>query len=240
VCWITVLFHVHRDYPLIVAANREESRSRLSQPPLQWPGSPAIWAGRDARHGGTWLGVNDAGLLAAVTNRPEDEVDRARPSRGLLCLETLRCDSPQSARAFFVNELAARRYNPCNLLCVNHREGWVGTWQGVIRDLTPGLHVLSNYGDLDDDRLPVVRTARARIETMDLTSPRLDELLGRLGSVCANTDDAFPLCRVGGERGTVSSSLVALDADGTIAAYWYAPGPPSAFAYSVVPVSTAA
>jgi uncharacterized protein with NRDE domain len=239
VCWIAVLFRVHRDYPLIVAANREESRSRPSQPPLRWPGDPTIWAGRDARHGGTWLGVNDAGLLAAVTNRPEDDVDPTRPSRGLLCLKTLRCDSPETARAFFVNELTARRYNPFNLLCVNHLDGWVGTWQGMIRALTPGLHVLSTYGDVDDDRLPVVRTARARIEATDPTSLPLDELLDRLSRVCASTDDAFPLCHAGDERGTVSSSLVALDADGMIAAYRYAPGPPTAFAYRPVPVSTA-
>src|SRR5918994_1653772 len=105
-CWIAVLFRVNPHYPLIVAANREESRARPSQAPFRWPGSPAVWAGRDERGGGTWLGVNAAGLLAAVTNRPAVNPDATRRSRGLLCLDTLRCDSPRSARSFFSDELA--------------------------------------------------------------------------------------------------------------------------------------
>ena len=226
-CWIAVLFRVNARYPLIVAANREESRSRPSRAPLRWPGSPAAWAGRDELGGGTWLGVNATGLLAAVTNRPGGRPDPTRRSRGLLCLDTLRCDSPESARAFFVDELSVRSYNPFNLLCASHAEGWVGAWQGDIRDLTPGIHVISNFGDVDDDTIPIVREARGRIASLDLASPDIDELFGGLGSVCAQTDPPLPLCRPGGDYGTVSSSLVAVDAEGAVAAYWHAPGPPS-------------
>src|SRR5918993_5452885 len=149
-CWVAVLLRVNAHYPLIVAANREESRIRPSQPPFRWAGSPTVWAGRDELAGGTWLGVNATGLLAAVTNRPADSRDATRRSRGLLCLDTLRCDSPGSARSFFADELSRRQFNPFNLLCVNHAAGWVGTWQGDSRDLEPGIHVLSNYGDVDD------------------------------------------------------------------------------------------
>ena len=189
-CWIAVLFHVNPHYPLIVAANREESRTRPSRAPFRWPGRPALWAGRDELGGGTWLGVNASGLLAAVTNRPLTDAspDPTLRSRGLLCLDSLRCDSPASARSFFVDELAVRRYNPFNLLCASHAAGWVGTWQGDIRDLTPGVHIVSNFGDVDDDTLPIVREARARIASLDLTSPDIAELLGSLGSVCARTD----------------------------------------------------
>jgi uncharacterized protein with NRDE domain len=240
-CWIAVLYRVNTHYPLIVAANREELRARPSQPPFQWAGSPSVWAGRDKLAGGTWLGVNAAGLIAAVTNRPlaltGDSRDATLRSRGLLCLDTLRCDSPRSARSFFADELSVRRFNPFNLLCASHAEGWVGTWQGEIRDLTPGVHVISNYGDIDDDTLPIVRQVRDNVESLDLSSPVLDDLLGGLARVCAYTDQPIPLCHVGGDYGTVSSSLVALNANGSVAAYWHAPGPPSEFAYA--PVSPA-
>ena len=237
-CWIAVLFGVNRHYPLIVAANREESRTRPSQAPFQWAGNPTVWAGRDQLAGGTWLGVNATGLVVAVTNRPGDS-GVTRRSRGLLCLDTLRCDSPGSARSFFVDELSRRRFNPFNLLCVSPAKGWVGTWQGEIRDLAPGVHLVSNYGDVDDDRLPIVREARDRIESLDLASPDLDALLASLGRVCAHTDQPFPLCYVGGDYGTVSSSLLAVKADGTVAAYWHAPGPPSESAFAPVFVSPA-
>jgi uncharacterized protein with NRDE domain len=238
-CWIAVIFRVNEHYPLIVAANREESRMRPSQAPLRWTctGSPTVWAGRDELAGGTWLGVNSTGVLAAVTNRPSDSRDATRRSRGLLCLDTLRCDSPASARTNFVDELSVRSFNPFNLLCASHVEGWVGTWQGDIRDLTPGVHVVSNYGDVDDDTLPIVREARDKIESLNLASPVIDELFGSLGRVCAYTGQPFPLCHDGGDYGTVSSSLVAVKADGAIGAYWHAPGPPSECAYAPVNVS---
>src|SRR5690242_9425030 len=103
-CWIAVLLRVHDDFPLIVAANREEFRERPSRAPFPWPGSPAIWAGRDEHSGGTWLGVNSAGLLAAVTNRPEASFDATRRSRGLLCLDALQSETPRVARARFAAE----------------------------------------------------------------------------------------------------------------------------------------
>jgi uncharacterized protein with NRDE domain len=240
-CWIAVLFQVNAHYPLIVAANREESRTRPARAPFRWTGTPTVWAGRDQLAGGTWLGVNETGLLVAVTNRPlaADNRDATLRSRGLLCIDTLRCDSPGSACSFFVEELSRRRFNPFNLLCANHVAGWVGTWEGEIRDLAPGIHVVSNYGDVDDDTLPVVREARERIAALNLVSPDIDELFGNLGRICAQTDQPCPLCHAGGDYGTVSSSLVAVKADGTVAAYWHAPGPPSEVAFSPVTLSSA-
>jgi uncharacterized protein with NRDE domain len=239
VCWIAVLLRVNPHYPLIVAANREESRTRPSQAPFRWDGSPTAWAGRDEFAGGTWLGVNATGLVAAVTNRPAASRDATLRSRGLLCLDTLRCESPHAARSFFGDELAHRRYNPFNLLCANHVEGWVGTWQGEIRDLTPGIHVVSNFGDVDDDTLPVVREARDRVTSLDVASADVDDLLRNLARVCALADHPCPLCHAGGDYGTVSSSLVAVKTDGTVAAYWHAPGPPSEVAFSPVTLSSA-
>jgi hypothetical protein len=69
---------------------------------------------------------------------------------------------------------------------------------------------------------------------LDVASPVIDELFGNLGRVCAQADQPVPLCHAGGDYGTVSSSLVAVRADGTVAAYWHAPGPPSAVAFSPV------
>jgi uncharacterized protein with NRDE domain len=236
-CWIAVLFNVHDDFPLIVAANRDESRLRPTEAPFRWPGTPAMWAGRDSHAGGTWLGVNAAGLLVAVTNRPEADFDPGRRSRGLLCREILESETPRDGRARFDAALAADRYNPFNLLCVNAHAGWVGTWQGEVRDLAPGLPVLTNFGDVDDDRLPMVRAVRTAIAAVDLTSSRIDEVFARLGEVCANSDGDVPLCRADGDRGTVSSSLVAIKPDGSIAAYWYAPGPPNHYPFRPVPLS---
>src|SRR5262245_1245085 len=122
-CFILALFQIHPNYPLIVAANRDELRTRLSREPHRWPGEPAIWAERDEVASGTWLGVNDRGLLAAVTNRRDGALDPSRPSRGILCLDVLRQPSPEAARTLIVDLLAARAYNPFNLLCTSPTSG---------------------------------------------------------------------------------------------------------------------
>lgn len=239
-CFVLALFQVNPHYPLVVAANREERRDRPSTPPHEWSASPGLWAGRDEIAGGTWLGVNASGLIAAITNRRDAPADPSRPSRGLLCLGALRQPSPSQASAFVDRELAANAYNPFNLLCATTREGWVKTWRGDTTALRRGIHVVTNRGDLDAHRLPVVRRALALARQLDLATTSLESLLSGLGSICADTTGPTPICRPGGTRGTVSSSLIALDSQGRLAAYWHAEGPPSERGYSPLSVHAVA
>ena len=234
-CFVAVLFQTHPTYPVIVAANRNESRFRASREPYRWPGEPAIWAGRDEVAGGTWLGVNSQGLLVAITNRRGGPTDATLPSRGLLCLEALRQPSPAAAWALVEGRLQRSRYNPFNLLCANPSEGWVGTWRGDVQPLTPGFHVLTNLGDLDDETIPMVQRARAAAAELSASGP-LEGILASLGRMCADTTPPEPICRVGGATGTVSSTLIALTDDGAVRAYRHADGPPSERPYGDVAI----
>ena len=51
----------HPDYPLILAANRDEFYDRPTAPARFWDDAPAILAGRDLKAGGTWLGIDRRG-----------------------------------------------------------------------------------------------------------------------------------------------------------------------------------
>lgn len=224
------------DYPLIVAANREERRDRMSRPPFRWecqPGEPTIWAGRDEVAGGTWFGVNSAGLFAAITNRRRYPADRSLQSRGALCLDTLRERSPESALVAMEARLAARPSNAFNFVCASAAGGWTTNWQGRTRPLTSGIHLITSRGEPNDGRLAVVHRAKKLLGDVDLEAP-LDETFERLGHLCADTGGNDPICRPGNDRGTVSSSLMALDPNGAVAAYWHAEGPPSEVAYQSV------
>jgi hypothetical protein len=199
-----------------------------------------VWAGRDETAGGTWLGVNAHGLLAAITNRrngPDAANDPALPSRGGLCLGVLRQPSPTAAQSFAAEALAAHRYNPFNLLCASPSDGWVTTWRGDSYVLMPGPHVVTNRGDVDDESQICVQRALGFVAQLDVPSLALGDLFTRLGLLCADTSEPEPICRPDGPRGTVSSSLVALHPDGSLAAYWHANGPPSEVKYA--PVVTA-
>ena len=50
-----------------LAANRDEMADRPWHPPgRHWPERPQVVAGQDQLAGGSWLGLNDAGVVAAV------------------------------------------------------------------------------------------------------------------------------------------------------------------------------
>jgi uncharacterized protein with NRDE domain len=236
-CFVLILTRVHSVYPLIVAANRDEARARPALPPARWGGTPTVWAGRDKVAGGTWLGVNDAGLLAAITNRREGENDPARPSRGGLCLGLLRTRSAEAGAAFVDGELARSPFNPFNLLCATPTDGWVRTSRGDRWPLEAGVHVVTNEGDLDDTGQPMVKRGLELAAEIDLRQPDLPALMHQLGRICQDGEGSHPICRPDGERGTVSSSLIAIGADGKIADYWHAPGPPCRVPYAPIDLS---
>jgi uncharacterized protein with NRDE domain len=95
-CTLAIFYNVFDGYPLLVAANRDERYDRPAMPPALIAADPKILAGKDLSAGGTWLGVNEYGLLVGILNRRLNREVSARlqvRSRGLLCLDLLRLRS---------------------------------------------------------------------------------------------------------------------------------------------------
>ena len=118
-CLILFAYRIHADYPLVLAANRDENYSRPTQPAGFWHDQPRIYGGRDLESGGTWLGINNDGAFAAVTNFRDGHAARhSTRSRGELVADYLRNGrSPAS----YVAEVSAKagEYNGFNLLAGN-------------------------------------------------------------------------------------------------------------------------
>ena len=57
-CLILVAWRRHADFPLVVAANRDEFHARPASAAAFWKDHPAILGGRDLQAQGTWLGVS--------------------------------------------------------------------------------------------------------------------------------------------------------------------------------------
>jgi uncharacterized protein with NRDE domain len=68
----------------LLAANRDEVYARPFSPPRRWVAETPFWAPRDEDEGGTWIGVNERGLVAAITNRSLLPAEAGRESRGHL------------------------------------------------------------------------------------------------------------------------------------------------------------
>jgi uncharacterized protein with NRDE domain len=98
-CTVTVVPH---DLGVRLLCNRDERRSRIPGVPPQvheLPGQRALFP-VDPQGGGTWVGVNDSGLIVALLNlRPgvERRTTAPRRSRGQIVLELLRCTSARQA-----------------------------------------------------------------------------------------------------------------------------------------------
>ena len=228
-CLLTIQYKTARDAAILVAANREESRDRPSQAPRIQSGRPRVMCGVDRKAGGTWLGVNQHRLLAAVANRPKAAVPSEPRSRGLLCREMLNFETAVKATDYAVKELKSDRYAGGNFVCADAKNALVihGGDSVKVVELAPGLHVLSenDVDDLADERQELVRRL--------LTLQRLDSAVAFL-AVASRTFSRKPdsagrrgVVLLGSDYGTVSSTLVSLPKKIHNSVYHSAPGPPS-------------
>lgn len=158
-CLIVVGWRVHPDYPLVVAANRDEFYARPTAPLARWPDAPHVIGGLDLEAGGTWLGISETGRFAAVTNVREPGMAKGPRSRGGLTRDFLL--SGQTA-SDYADHIDGRLYSGFNLLLGDGETLVYGSNRdGQPRQLPPGIYGLSNH--LLDSPWPKLLAARERI-----------------------------------------------------------------------------
>ena len=232
-------------WPFVFAANRDELLGRPWLPPgRHWPDHPGVVAGRDQRAGGTWLGVNDAGVVAAVSNRrgalgPAPD----KRSRGELPLAALAHGSAdEAARALEAADGAA--YRPFNLVVADRRAAFwlcLRVDGGVIEriEVPSGLSMLT-AGELDDPTSPRIEAYLPRFRAAPAPDPGRgdwhaweDLLAAREPGVPCDTVSAMTVV-TGTGFGTVSSSLIALADDERPPVWRFAAWRPDRVPYAVV------
>ncbi len=153
-CTVITLHRPGHAWPLLLAANRDESLARPWDAPARyWPDRPGVVAGRDRSGGGTWMGVNRAGLVAAVLNRPGSLGPApGKRSRGELPLLALDHDGAAGA-AGAIAALNGAAYRSFNMVLADRGAVWFvrNDEAGRIRgwELAPGLHMVTAH-DPDD------------------------------------------------------------------------------------------
>jgi uncharacterized protein with NRDE domain len=222
VCTLIILRRPGHPWPVLIAANRDELGRRAAVPPARhWPDRPGVVAGLDVAAGGSWLGLNDDGLVAAVMNRTGTLGPAAgKRSRGELVLEALD-HAEADAAAGALADLNPAAYRPFNLVLADPgRAYWVrhdGAGPIRVHPIPPGLHLLSAT-ELDDPEHPRIALHRPRFlaaalprpESGDwaawralLADPDYPESLGPEAAMVQERPDGF---------GTRSSALIALPA----------------------------
>ena len=143
-CLILLAWRTHAEYPLVVAANRDEFHARAAQPARFWRDHPQILAGRDLEAMGTWMGVSRSGGFAAVTNYRGALEPKAAESRGALVTGFL---VDEIAPAKYLADITRRSssYSGFNLLACDGEElWWMSNRDGAPRRLDPGVYGLGN------------------------------------------------------------------------------------------------
>jgi len=175
-CLILLAVAASDEYPLIIAANRDEFFERPTQSADFWPGT-GLLAGKDLRQGGSWFGVSRQGRLAMVTNVRTPAVETSSLSRGHLVRDFLL--SGTSAASFIAGVVEPpERYPGFNLILgsleslyfASNRSTGCG---GVIPS---GIHGLSN-ASLDT---PWPKVERGRTELKKLLDSGRQDVIGGL------------------------------------------------------------
>jgi uncharacterized protein with NRDE domain len=158
-CILFVAVNQHQDYPLIIAANRDEFFARPTTASYFWPDSPEcpgktaeslgkrpqLLAGKDEQAGGTWMGITSTGRLAALTNVREPEKTKQNViTRGQLVSQYLQ-GQQQQVEYLAQLQRSQTQYNGYNLL--------FGPWNNLqvynnhldqVEQLSTGVYGLSN------------------------------------------------------------------------------------------------
>jgi len=231
VCLILFALGHHPRYPLIIAANRDESYRRPTNPLGFWAHSPDVAGGQDLEAGGSWLGITRQGRWAALTNyRQAGSYREGAPSRGKLVSNYLEGTIDPQAYAEEV-ALDAADYNGFNLIVADKlRAFYISNRTASPMPVTLGLHGLSNH--LLDTPWPKVTLGVRALR--DLPDEGVEEIRGALFDALAvravAADRDLPNTGVGvpGERilsppfiaaesyGTRASTVILLDDEGHV------------------------
>ena len=191
-CLILFAYRTHPDYPLVIAANRDELYARPALSAHNWEDKPDVFAGRDLTAGGTWLGVSTSGRFAAVTNFAEESGSDAPVSRGVLTETFLTSDTPAHD---FAHHIEGLKYRGFNLLLWDGHDLVYTSNRGTTEDLQPGTYGLAN-AELGSAWPKVVRGTRhleALLETNTGTELLQEALLELLADSSVPSDRELPI-----------------------------------------------
>lgn len=229
-CLILFAYKSHPEYPLIIAANRDEYYHRPTQNVHWWPDFPDLLAGKDLHSGGTWMGISRQGRFAAVTNIREGGPSSGDYlSRGQITLKYLTNQiTDQEFHQFLYN--SRENFRGYNLLFGSMQKlQHFSNRTRTISELKPGIYGLSNAAL--NSPWPKVEKGKAKLnQLLSAMSVKHEDLFQILADKSIAADKYLPdtgislererqlssICICGADYGTRSSSTLTIDRDNNI------------------------
>jgi hypothetical protein len=173
-CTVIIARNPDNDWPLLLAGNRDEMAGRPWRPPgYHWPLAPGVAGGLDELADGSWLAVNEYGVVATVLNRTGTLGPAAgKRSRGELPIEALdHADAVAAAEA--LGRLEPGAYRAFNLVVADNRDAFWLRGDGQRIEVTPipeGVSMLT-AGELNDPSDPRIAAFLPRFRDAALPDP---------------------------------------------------------------------
>lgn len=146
-CTLTILYKVLRGYPIVALHNRYVKVGAAELAPRAIDGPQRIFCPVDVASGGTWIGVNENGLLVAVTNQDSHWVEEPGRSRGLLALDLLGMYSDAAeAKEHLMDPGIRGDYRWGNFVAMDGGSAWHVVWdrETECREIGGGVYAVSN------------------------------------------------------------------------------------------------
>ena len=215
-CLAVIAVDFLQDWPLIIVANRDEYHERPTAALGPWQDkNDKVFAGRDLKAGGTWLGANTLGRIALLTNyREPGRHNTDAASRGQLVEKFL--DGVEETPSYLNSVLdGMQAYNGFNLLLSDHDRVWfLSNRMTDINTNTPlssGVYGLSN-ATLDTPWPKLTRTRDAvRLYLQTTTEPTPAVLFDIFADWTKSPDDQLPMTGLPLERERQLSSPFIVD-----------------------------
>jgi hypothetical protein len=175
-CTVVLLRRSRHAWPLLLAGNRDEMADRPWSPPARhWPDRPEVVAGRDDLAGGSWLGLNDDGVVAVLMNRRGTLGPQVgKRSRGELVLEALDHADAVAAGAA-MGDLNPEAYRDFNMVIADNRDAlWVrhgGDGPVSVAPLEDGLWMITAADANDTAADPRIARALPRFRAAPAPDP---------------------------------------------------------------------
>ena len=189
-----------------------------------------IWAPRDLEKGGTWLGVNEHGLFAGLTNRyAPDGYPHADPacSRGEIPHAALACRNVDEAMTRLRELTTQSNYPGFHLVVCHHQEARLLIWDGTMlheRPVQDDTMVITerSFAGSPPQREVSLRSALSQLDhelsLEDVTSILSRHELNSIDAVCVHLD--------GINYGTRSAVCINLGRDLKRIDIWESDSPP--------------
>ena len=236
-CTLVICRRPGEKWPLLIAANRDEKLDRpWLAPARHWEDRPDVYGGKDLLEGGTWLAINDFGVVAAVLNREGSLGPKEGfRTRGELPLDALdHADADTAAKMLAdINKSSFRSFNL--VIADNESTYWLKSdslkenTRVEVFEVPEGLSMITS-ADLNDSGSPRINRFLKRFEQAKLPDIESDDwnswklLLMESNYDASQGEDSAMFIKNNRGFGTVSSALVALpnkENQGVNAKFWF-------------------